>query len=183
MLKISPPTHQADAAHVLYVSALDGAWDIERITADREKRLARADKGADPSDAVAACPVVQYHAGKTRGQIDAPAWDADGKPCSAGSFLREGVKPSTFGLRRLGYRAFGEVLGIVEPRARLVAAARLGLRSIDADGYTWAAAGDALATDEQLEALHAANPALLTEIGGAVLALSRPLDNETETPR
>ena len=64
-----------------------------------------------------------------------------------------------------------------------VAGELLGLRSITAGGYRWRATGDGPAGDGQIEALHEANPALVTEIGGAVLLLSRPLDPEAEGPR
>ena len=58
----------------------------------------------------------------------------------------------------------------------------MGLRSIIADEYRWTAVGDALAEDEQLEVIHAADPDLLEEIGRAVMQLCRPLDPALETP-
>ncbi len=217
MIKIKPPTHKIDGVAV-FISQHDSAWDLERVTAEREARLRRealrrlpisADCDhvngaldavpaawcdcfkaelakllpAERAAAIAGSPVERYYAGKTRYQPGAPDWTADGKPGCARDFLKPGERPAEFGLRRLGYRAYQTVLAIENNRARLIEAARLGLCSMTADGYTWQAIGDALAGDEQLEALHEANPSLLPEIGAAVLNLSRPLDDEAELPR
>lgn len=207
MLKLKPPTHAVDGLAV-YISATDPAWDSERLTAERDAQVARAltekqDTYTYPADpekaalvresldlspveqaaAVARAPVERYYAGKTRYQLDAADWGADGKPTTARAWLKPGEKPAEFGIRRLGFRAFQEVVEIENSRARLIEACRLGLRSIVADGYKWKAVDDAPAGDEQLEALHEASPALVIEIGVAVLALSRPLDSEAETPR
>jgi len=198
MLKLKPPTHAIDGL-ALFVSSTDPAWDIPRIEAEREAFVRQVVDAAqakvtvasnDPpitaaerAAAVARSPVERYYAGKTRYQLDAPDWGADGKPTTARAWLKPGEKPAEFGIRRLGFRAFQEVLEIENSRARLIEACRLGLRSIVADGYKWKAIDDAPAGDEQLEALHEASPALVIEIGGAVLALSRPLDSEAETPR
>lgn len=198
MLKLKPPTHAIDGL-ALFVSSTDPAWDIPRIEAEREAFVRQVVDAAqakvtvasnDPpitaaerAAAVARSPVERYYAGKTRYQLDAPDWGADGKPTTARAWLKPGEKPAEFGIRRLGFRAFQEVVEIENSRARLIEACRLGLRSIVADGYKWKAIDDAPAGDEQLEALHEASPALVIEIGGAVLALSRPLDSEAETPR
>ena len=207
MLKIKPPTHAIDGLAV-FISATDPAWDFERLAAERDAQVARAlaekqDAYTYPADpeqaalvraslalspaeqatALARAPVERYYAGKTRFQPGAPDWAADGSPSTARAYLKAGEKPAEFGLRRLGFRAFQEVVEIENPRARLIEACRLGLRSIKADGYTWKAPGDEPAGDEQLEALHGASPALVTEIGSAVMLLSRPLDHEAETPR
>jgi len=195
MLKIKPPTHNIDGLAV-YVSSTDPAWDFERLATERDAQVARAlaEKQtvmdlpldlthAEMAAAIARAPVERYYAGKTRVQLDAPDWAADGSPTTARAYLKPGEKPAEFGLRRLGYRAYQEICETENPRARLIEAARLGLRSIKADGYSWRATGDEPAGDEQIEALHGASPALVTEIGGAVLLLSRPLDNEAETPR
>lgn len=199
MLKIKPPTHAIDGLAV-FISATDPAWDFERLAAERDAQVARAlaeRRDAAPeverdaveltpterTAAVARAPVERYYAGATRYQPGAPDWAADGSPSTARAFLRAGEKPAEFGLRRLGFRAFQEIVETENPRARLIEACRLGLRSIKADGYTWKATGDEPAGDEQLEALHGASPALVTEIGGAVMLLSRPLDHEAETPR
>lgn len=199
MLKLKPPTHAVDGLAV-FISATDPAWDLDRTAAECHAQVARAlaDKQATvagpdavtaeltPAERVAAvarAPVERYYAGKTRYQLDAADWGADGKPTTARAWLKPGEKPAEFGIRRLGFRAFQEVVEIENSRARLIEACRLGLRSITADGYKWKAVGEAPAGDEQLEALHEANPALVIEIGGAVLALSRPLDSEAETPR
>lgn len=190
MIKLKPPTHAIDGIAV-FISSHDPAWDFERIAAEREAQIERAvadghiDGDAAPgiARAVALSPVERYYAGKTRYQPDAPDWGADGKPTTVRAFLRDGERPAEFGLRRLGFRAFQEVAALDEPRARLVEACRLGLRSITADGHRWRAAGDGPAPDEQIEVLHAARPNLVTEIGAAVLLLSRALDSEAETPR
>lgn len=207
MLKLKPPTHTVDGLAV-FISATDPAWDFERLTAERDAQVARAlaekqDAHPYPDDAeraaliraslalspaeqavaVARAPVERYYAGKTRLQPDAPDWAADGSPTTARAFLKAGEKPAEFGLRRLGFRAYQEIVEIENPRARLIEACRLGLRSIKADGYSWRPSSDEPAGDEQIEVLHNASPALVTEIGAAVSMLSRPLDPEAEGPR
>lgn len=195
MLKIKPPTHAIDGLAV-FISATDPAWDFERLAAERDAQVARAlaEKQtvmdlpldltrAETQAAIARAPVERYYAGKSRFQLDAPDWAADGSPSTARAYLKAGEKPAEFGLRRLGFQAFQEIMETEHPRARLIGACRAGLRSIKADGYNWRAAGDEPADDEQLEALHGASPALVTEIGSAVMLLSRPLDHEAETPR
>lgn len=201
MIRIKPPTHKIDGVAV-FVSQHDGAWDLARVTAEREAQIARALEAkrkalggseeeqaataltaAERADAVARSPVERYYAGRTRYQLDAADWTADSKPCTVRDFMRPGERPAEFGLRRLGYRAYQEVATIENGRARLIEAARLGLRSITADGYAWQAHVEEAAGEDQLEALHAARPSLLEEIGAAVLSLSRPLDDEAELPR
>ena len=189
MIKLKPPTHAIDGLAV-FISSHDPAWDFERIAAERQARIeqvagpfVREERSVEVARAVALSPVERYYAGKTRYQPDAPEWGADGKPTTARAYLRDGERPAEFGLRRLGFRAFQEVAALDEPRARLVEACRLGLRSITADGHRWRATGDGPAPDEQIEVLHTARPDLVTEIGAAVILLSRALDSEAETPR
>ena len=199
MLTIKPPTHAIDGLAV-FIASTDPVWDLDRTVAeahaqvnralvDKQKTVAGPDAitagltAAEHVAAIARAPVERYYAGKTRFQLDAPDWAADGSPTTARNYLKAGEKPAEFGLRRLSFRAYQEIAELENPRARLVEACRLGLRSITADGYRWRATGDGPAGDEQIEALHEANPALVTEIGGAVLLLSRPLDPEAEGPR
>ena len=199
MIKLKPPTHAIDGLAV-FVASTDPVWDLDRTVAeahaqvnralvDKQKTVAGPDAitaeltAAERVAAIARAPVERYYAGKTRFQLDAPDWAADGSPTTARNYLKAGEKPAEFGLRRLSFRAYQEIVEIENPRARLIEACRLGLRSITADGYRWRATGDGPAGDEQIEALHEANPALVTEIGGAVLLLSRPLDPEAEGPR
>ena len=199
MIKLKPPTHAIDGLAV-FIASTDPVWDLDRTVAeahaqvnralvDKQKTVAGPDAitaeltAAERVAAIARAPVERYFAGKTRFQLDAPDWAADGSPTTARNYLKAGEKPAEFGLRRLSFRAYQEIAELENPRARLVEACRLGLRSITADGYRWRATGDGPAGDEQIEALHEANPALVTEIGGAVLLLSRPLDPEAEGPR
>ena len=199
MIKLKPPTHAIDGLAV-FIASTDPVWDLDRTVAeahaqvnralvDKQKTVAGPDAitaeltAAERVAAIARAPVERYYAGKTRFQLDAPDWAADGSPTTARNYLKVGEKPAEFGLRRLSFRAYQEIAELENPRARLVEACRLGLRSITADGYRWRATGDGPAGDEQIEALHEANPALVTEIGGAVLLLSRPLDPEAEGPR
>ena len=204
MIKIKPVTHRIDAP-AIFVSGVDPAWDLERIQSERAAWIALAleekrhayQYPTDPEQAalvresmtltkeeaaaaVARSPVERYFAGKTRCQLAAADWSADGKPSCARDFLK--AKPAEFGLRRLDYRSYNEIAETLQTRARLIEACRYGLRSITADGYSWAAKGDELIGEDRLNDLHAANPALLPEIGAAVLALSRPLDPEAELP-
>ncbi len=199
MLRIKPPTHSIDG-NAVYISAADPAWDLDKLKAERDAQVAaalaakrddapEADRDAveltadEVAAAAARAPVERYYVGKTRYQPSAADWSADGSPTTARAYLRSGEKPAEFVLRRLGFRAYQEIVETENPRARLIEACRLGLRSITADGYKWKATGDEPAGDEQIEALHEASPSLVTEIGGAVLLLSRPLDVEAETPR
>ena len=199
MIKLKPPTHAIDGLAV-FVASTDPVWDLDRTVAeahaqvnralvDKQKTVAGPDAitaeltAAERVAAIARAPVERYYAGKTRFQLDAPDWAADGSPTTARNYLKAGEKPAEFGLRRLSFRAYQEIAELENPRARLVEACRLGLRSITADGYRWRATGGGPAGDEQIEALHEANPALVTEIGGAVLLLSRPPDPEAEGPR
>ena len=199
MIKLKPPTHAIDGLAV-FIASTDPVWDLDRTVAEahaqvnralvhKQKTVAGPDAitaeltAAERVAAIARAPVERYYAGKTRFQLDAPDWAADGSPTTARNYLKAGEKPAEFGLRRLSFRAYQEIAELENPRARLVEACRLGLRSITADGYRWRATGDGPAGDEQIEALHEANPALVTEIGGAVLLLSRPLDPEAEGPR
>ena len=199
MIKLKPPTHAIDGLAV-FIASTDPVWDLDRTVAeahaqvnralvDKQKTVAGPDAitaeltAAERVAAIARAPVERYYAGKTRFQLDAPDWAADGSPTTARNYLKAGEKPAEFGLRRLSFRAYQEIAELENPRARLVEACRLGLRSITADGYRWRATGDGPAGDEQIEALHEANPALVTEIGGAVLLLSRPPDPEAEGPR
>ncbi len=199
MIKLKPPTHAIDGLAV-FIASTDPVWDLDRTVAeahaqvnralvDKQKTVAGPDAitaeltAAERVAAIARAPVERYYAGKTRFPLDAPDWAADGSPTTARNDLKAGEKPAEFGLRRLSFRAYQEIAELENPRARLVEACRLGLRSITADGYRWRATGDGPAGDEQIEALHEANPALVTEIGGAVLLLSRPLDPEAEGPR
>ena len=199
MIKLKPPTHAIDGLAV-FIASTDPVWDLDRTVAeahaqvnralvDKQKTVAGPDAitaeltAAERVAAIARAPVERYYAGKTRFQLDAPDWAADGSPTTARNYLQVGEQPAEVGLRRLSFRAYQEIAELENPRARLVAACRLGLRSIPADGYRWRPTGDGPAGDEQIEALHEANPALVTEIGGAVLLLSRPLDPEAEGPR
>lgn len=204
MIRLLPPTHTVDGQAVL-ISQRDPAWDVDRVRAEREGRVAAAlaDKRAGlpeaereaavltPAEMMAAImrsPIERYFAGYTRFQVNASDWDVAGQPCTVLDFLKAGAKPTKFGLRRLKHRAYLEVkeyaptVASRPATAMLVEAARMGLRSIIADEYRWTAVGDALAEDEQLEVIHAADPDLLEEIGRAVMQLCRPLDPALETP-
>ncbi len=206
MIKLKPPTHRIDGAAVL-ISMSDSAWDFDKIRSEREAWVhsaleAKRDAAKYPDDpeqaaamreaielthdeeraANALAPFARYHAGVSRFQLGAPDWAASGKPCTVRDYLRDGQRPAEFGLRRLSARDFAALVDVQPFRVRLVEAARLGLRSIAADGYTWTAKGDEVASDEQLEALHAADPSLLAEVGVAVLKLSSPLADDEKKP-
>lgn len=137
---------------------------------------------AERKAAVALHPVVRYYSGATRWQPNAPDWGPDGKPITVRDYLKPGVKPAEFQIRRLGLRDYQAVSEIDNTRARFLEACRAGLRAIMSDGYEWVARGDEWATDAQLEAIHEADPELVPDLGTAVLNLCRPL-SEAETFR
>lgn len=128
-------------------------------------------------------PVVRYVTGKTRYQLGAADWAPDGQPCTVRErYLTQG-QACEFTLRRLPFPMYQAADEIVSTGARLTAFARASLRAVKSPDYNWTAAEDETrAPDAVLQVLHEADPALLLEIGQAVISLCRPLD-EAETPR
>jgi hypothetical protein len=128
-------------------------------------------------------PVVRYVTGKTRYQLGATDHAPDGSPCTVRErYLTQGAA-CEFTLRRLPFAAYQAADEITSTSERLTAFVRASLRAVKSPDYNWTA-GDAetRAPDAVLQVLHEADPALLLEIGQAVIALCRPLD-EAETPR
>ncbi len=163
-----------DKAVETYVAANAGREVTEAEVAEVRAGCVLTDE--ETHKAYAPHPWLRYYAGKTRYQPNAPDWGPDGKPCTVRDYLSG--TPAEFVLRRPDYRTYTELTEIPGARAGLVEACRVGLRAIRAEGYSWSAAKpDERATDEQLEALHSADPSLIVEIGRAVLTLCRPLDD------
>jgi hypothetical protein len=155
----------------------------DREVTDAEIETVRAGVELTPAEHKAAIelhPVVRYYSGATRLQPNAPDWGPDGAPITVRDYLKPGSKPTEFQIRRLSLRDFQAICEIDNTRARLLEAARAGLRAIRSEGYEWTARGDEWASDAQLEAIHEADPELVPELGAAVLSLCRPLsDAET----
>jgi len=128
-------------------------------------------------------PVVRYVTGKTRYQLGAADWAPDGSPCTVRErYLTKGPA-CEFTLRRLTFQAYQAADEITGTGERLTAFARAALRAVKSPDYSWTAGeAETRAPDAVLQVLHDADPALLLEIGQAVIALCRPLD-EAETPR
>ena len=132
---------------------------------------------AQDAEAIKLHPVIRYMRGVTRWQPDAPDWDPEGKPCTVrGRYLKPGA--AEFTLRRLKSDAYYAADEIENTGERLKAFARAGLRGVRAGDWTWAAEDtDTRAPDHVIEALFSGGPALLLEIGQAVISLCRPLDD------
>jgi hypothetical protein len=86
------PQHSVTAA-IRFISQTSDAWDTSNVLEERKRMGARTDEH----------PIPQYFSGTTRFDLDAPA-DVDGEKRSAKSYLREGVHPRSWSLRRLGIR-------------------------------------------------------------------------------
>ena len=128
-------------------------------------------------------PVVRYVTGKTRYQLGAPDWAPDGSPCTVRDRYLTAGQAAEFTLRRLTFAAYQAANEITSAGERLTAFVRASLRAVKSPDYRWAAGEtETRVPDAVLQVLHEADPALLLEIGAAVIAMCRPLDREAETP-
>jgi hypothetical protein len=202
-LKIKPPTHKADALGV-FVSVNDPAWNDAVYIADMEALMAASVPAQDAAESALRAkkpdvneeeveharaverhkakgqhPVVRYVTGKTRFQLGAEDWTPDRKPCTVRErYLTDG-QACEFTLRRLRHDVYQAADEITSTGARLTAFARSSLRAVKSPDYNWTAGADETrAPEEVLQVLHDADPALLLEIGTAVIAMCRPLDVE-----
>jgi len=127
-------------------------------------------------------PVVRYARGLTRFQPSAQDHAPDGSPCTVRDrYLKPGA--TEFTIRRLKADAYHLADAIENTGLRLTAFARAGLRAVASTDYNWTAEdSETRAPDTVINTLHEADPALLLEIGQAVISLCRPLD-EAETFR
>jgi hypothetical protein len=208
-LKLKPPTHRADVFGV-FISRHDTAWDNPLINAEIEvlqaKALAEAQARAaavysarhpgataeETQAAAARCeltdaqnaeairrhPAARYMMGTTRYQLNAPDWRPDGKPCTARDYLKPGA--AEFTICRLKPEAYHLADAIENSGLRLTAFARAGLRAVRSSDWAWEAGDRETSVEDVLRALHDADVTLPLEIGEAVIAMRRPLD-EAET--
>lgn len=147
--------------------------EVEQITATVRAGVHLTDE--QRAEASARHPFVRYLGGRTRFQPDAPDWRPDGSPCTVRGYL---TGPATeFSLCRVKSEPYRAAEEIPVTSARLREFCQLGLRGIRSEGYTWRADDhQTRAPDDVLEVLHAANVALIREIGTAVLLLARGLN-------
>lgn len=181
-------------AEALLVSALSAAQDaaeaayrtkhadatVEDIDALRDAcRLTDAQR----SDALRGHPGRRYILGLTRYQLDAPDHAPDGKPCTVRERYLTRGKACEFTIRRLKSEAYQAADEIVSTGARLTQFVRMGLRAVNSPEWKWTIEeGASCVPPDVIEHLHETDPALLLEIGRAVVLLCRPLD-EAETFR
>jgi hypothetical protein len=177
-LKISPPTHKADALGT-FISAHDTAWDSEMWRADMEAIQAAALADAQK---VSVAAFKAKHPKASEDEIEAHR-----AACvltdvqMAEAHLKPGA--SEFTIRRLPYPVHQVCDQVEGTKQRLTAFARAGLRGITSEDWLWSAdEKDLRAPESVMQALFDANEVLPLEIGMAVIAIGRPLD-EAETFR
>jgi hypothetical protein len=146
---LRPPQHRADAPG-RYIHGTDDAWDNERLERDK------ADGKLTDQH-----PVVRYLSGRTRYDLEAEG---------VREYLRPGVKPVVFVLRRLSHQEYIDCLDIEGTHARLSKAAMLGVLRVEG-----AMACSKLGREE-LEQLHEANRNIPVDLGLAVMNYGRPPD-------
>lgn len=128
-------------------------------------------------------PVGRYFRGKTRFSLDAKDTDGAGAPCTVRDFLKPGVQPTEFILKRLNYRDYQRADAMKDGDGDygamcLTEFCRLGLKGIKSPDLTWHAEPDKYVPEEIMQALHDADVSLSSAIGMAVIQLCRPLDAE-----
>ena len=165
-MAIKPPQHAVDSVPYL-VSVYDPAWDEDRIEREVTEFFAGNAK---------AHPVREYHRGETRFDLDAPA-NVGGATVSPKDYLGEGY--TRIRLRRLmpdEYSTARDLLRAVGVHKAFEFSCKWGVSSID--GWELARNGDGSLTDQQMLAIHDATEGdLITEIGAAVMAISRSLSS------
>jgi hypothetical protein len=87
-----PPQHSVTAA-IRFITQGNDAWDTSNVVEERKRLGVRTDQH----------PIPQYFSGETRFDLDAPS-EVDGEMRTPRSYLREGVQPRSWSLRRLGIR-------------------------------------------------------------------------------
>ncbi len=127
-------------------------------------------------------PVVAYANALTRFAIDCDAWDPGGKPCTVRSrYLTKGPA-SEFTIGRLNRADYSAAEAIVSTSDRLAEFCRLGLKAVKSPHWNWRVKAGETASEEIIDALHAADPSLPAAIGTAVVQMCAKL-SEPETFR
>ena len=157
-----PPQHSVDAP-MRYIDKDDDAWDVERI----EKSY---DDHPDPEQH----PLVQYWAGLSRYDLDAPGpMMADGEVGHVGArwFLREGAEPVAWHLRRLKMRELSQCLDR-GGRAGQEMAFRMGVEGVDGLDLKWPKMP---LNDRFVEQIHdLVGASIIYRLGQAVILASQP---------
>lgn len=190
-----PPEHRADAPPLL-IHADDDAWDHERIERER-KALAKEHKEAKRPGSPPLHPWDAYIKGHTRFDLDARA-TIGGTTVSMREYLREGVKPTVFHLRRVSGRRWTQSVTRVQSSVLTAAAnademwglARVGLAKVT-DGFEdgpdarWpleGGEGGQPLTEDDLQTLFDAGQGLVIDIGSAILTASGPITEAEGKP-
>lgn len=179
MAYVAPPQHRIDAP-IVWIHRDDSAWDADRIEADLEKMRA---ENLDPADH----PVLRYHGGWTRYDIDARA-TLFGETVSARDYLDESKAPTRWHLRRLTSAEWYDVAPLWERAARTgerpIAAyykcATIGVRKVEAGPALELTGG--VMTPRDREAVHAIGTSFMFELGSAVYAASMELREDERRP-
>ena len=141
----------------------------------------------EEADARARHPVARYHAGATRYQLDAPDQGPNG-PARAADYLRPGVDPTEFVLRRMNHARRAEVELERDLIRRLTRYVRAGVAAIRCGSATlWEAKDPADSMPpEWLDALADAEGGAvvnLINLAAACKNYSAPLRGVDELPR
>lgn len=174
-LRRRPPQHRADAEAVLILRQ-DDAWDHERIEAEIAELVEEFESGsiAGDDDSRPAHPVEDYWAGRTRFDLDAPR-QFRGKVVTAREYLDEAKSPVEFVLRKLDgskYRRL-QSKAVVDAVEATHEACRIGVKTCR--GLKLPSAKTGRLNREDTDML--VDLDLDLDIGSAVFALARPLDD------
>lgn len=177
MLK-RPPQHRADATPVLIIND-DDAWDHERI--DREfNEIKEINKTREKADRLELSdhPYSRYQSGMTRMDLDARApWR--GENPAAADYLKADAAPVRFTLRRLRWREYHRVIGMIGSGTEAaLKACQLGLVSVEGEPSLEMDPDAAERSDADMQRLHDFFPGLAVQIGNAVIAASLPLRDD-----
>lgn len=170
-MAIKPPQHAVDATPYL-VSIFDPAWDEDRVARETEEFF---------KDAPKEHPVRVYHRGETRFDLDATA-NVGGAQVTIRDYI--GKDATKIKIRRLmpdEYSTARDLLRAVGFHKAFEFACKWGTLAID--GWDLSRNGDGALSSGQMLDLHDATEGdLITEIGSAVMAVSRSLSSAEKKP-
>lgn len=168
-----PPQHSVTAP-IVFISRLDSAWDLDRALAEKDVvEGAKADEH----------PLVLYFSGESRYDLDASGtvWtEGEDKvltpePHAAREYLKEGIRPRMWTLRRLKFSQVSELLDAPRHR-RLMHAFALGVVELvnGPDGLPVKSTRGVPLSEKHLDDIAEALGAdLIYEVGEAILRASQ----------
>lgn len=176
-----PPQHRADARHV-FVSALDPAWDHDKIDSEKAKM---ADAKEDPEQH----PFHRYGRGEGRYDLGAQ-YPVLGDQHSPSEYFKDGEKPAKFELAELDVREFYDVQDMLGSSGGAnkvwFKAALLGLIGCDGLDLPRSGSGSGKRVTEEglgiLKDIPESEGTLPLEIGVAVWRLSQPATEAEKKP-